>query len=149
MGEQIIPEYKLHNLGLGHVMLWRGGAAYRNFTWRLFCSSRILQIKWRPDPSPVLSRYFPSSTKEERIYTRGNGKGEEESLSKPLYFYRSVVTLHNKWVNLLFFCFYYILTSSEIYYWTDPGLHGIYLFDRKVTGPCKGKMKDLLVHWLA
>ena len=35
MGEQIIPEYKLHNLGLGHVMLWRGGAAYRNFTLRL------------------------------------------------------------------------------------------------------------------
>ena len=39
-------------------------------------------------------------TKVQKIYARGNGKEEEESLSKSLYFFLPVVTLHNKGVKL-------------------------------------------------
>ena len=30
-------------------------------------------------------------------------------------------------------CFYYILTSSVIYYWTDARQHGIYLLNRDLS----------------
>ena len=48
-----------------------------------------------------------------------------------------------------FVCFYHILTSSVIYYWTDPGQHGMYLFGREVTGFCgvKSNMKDFSFRW--
>lgn len=72
---------------------------------------------------------------------RENGKEYEEIPSKSLYFFLSGVTLHNKWVKLLF-----DVICDLIYYWTDPGQHGTYLFDRKVTGFCK-KVKWKIFHF--
>ena len=134
-----------------------GDAAYRNFTWRRFPSSRILR-----SPSPFRSSENPtllSSLATFRFLLKRKGRCKRLS--------RREMERRNKKVSLnlftfsgpslsyttselsYFVCFYHILTSSVIYYWTDPGQHGMYLFGRKVTGfwGVKSNMKDFSFRW--
>ena len=63
-----------------------------------------LQIKWRPEPSPVLSRYFPSLTKEESATDLRGEKWKRGRKNVPpvfFTFFMSVVTFHNKSVTLV------------------------------------------------
>lgn len=59
MGEQIIQEYKLHNPGLGHIMLWRGGRSLSKhyLTTFLFKSYFTDQLKTRPFPQSSLATF--------------------------------------------------------------------------------------------
>ena len=113
-----------------------------------------LQIKWRPDLSPVISLYFPCLTKVKSardLHARGaEWKGGIRKSSPVLFTLsfpsflsqqvscfnqqeRTLVT-HSSTARASRFCFYHFLTSSVIYYWTDPGQHGIYRTIRKTRG---------------
>ena len=56
--------------------------------------------------------------------------------------------------RVCYWCFYQILTSSVIYYWTDPRQHGIYLFytmirkeNRPIHIPASYRMTDCSRIW--
>ena len=112
-----------------------------------------LQIKWRPDPSPVISLYFPCLTKVKSgrdLHARGaEWKGGIRKSFPVLFTFsfpsflsqqescfnqqeRTLVT-HSSTARVSRFCFYHFLTSSVIYYWTDPGQHGIYRTIPKIS----------------
>ena len=112
-----------------------------------------LQIKWRPDLSPVISLYFPCLTKVKSardLQARGaEWKGGIRKSSPVLFTLsfpsflsqqvscfnqqeRTLVT-HSSTARASRFCFYHFLTSSVIYYWTDPGQHGIYRTIPKIS----------------
>ena len=112
-----------------------------------------LQIKWRPDLSPVISLYFSCLTKVKSardLHARGAEWKGGIRKSSPVLFtlsfpsflsqqvscfnqqQRTLVT-HSSTARASRFCFYDFLTSSVIYYWTDPGQHGIYRTIRKIS----------------
>ena len=134
-----------------------GDAAYRNFTWRLNSLRRIFR-----SPSPFRSSENPTlplsslATFCFLLQRKGRCKRltwwmerRKKKVSLNLFTF-SVPSLSYLTSELSYFvCFYHILTSSVIYYWADPGQHGIYLFGRKVAGfwGVKSNMKDFSFHW--
>ena len=111
------------------------------------------QIKWRADLSPVISICFPCLTKMKSardLHARGaEWKGGIRKSFPVLFTFffpsflsqqvscfnqqeRTLVT-HSSTARVSRFCFYHFLTSSVIYYWTDPGQHGIYRTIPKIS----------------
>lgn len=153
--------------GTCHVMIWRGGRDLSKLYLTIFLFKSYwdhFQVKWRPDPSPVISCYFPSLTKEKdaRDLRGRNWKEEEKSLSsQSLYFFpfrcylsqqlsyvsqqEGTSVTHCSMAGVSLFWFYHILRSSGI--WTDAGQHEIYLFDRKATGSFKNENEFFSFHW--